>query len=53
MTGRVMKTLFPEADASYRFDLEGIGFVEAAAIGAMASTAAQLRAVRLFLTPFE
>jgi len=28
MTGAVMKTVFPEADASYRFDLEGIGFVE-------------------------
>ena len=28
MTGSVMKTVFPEADASYRFDLEGIGFVE-------------------------
>jgi len=26
MTG--MKTVFPEADASYRFELEGIGFVE-------------------------
>src|ERR1700687_4570525 len=28
MTGSVMKTVFPEADASYRFDLEGIGAVE-------------------------
>jgi hypothetical protein len=28
MTGSVMKTVFPEADASYRFGLEGIGFVE-------------------------
>lgn len=28
MTGAVMKTVFPEADASYRFDLEGIGTVE-------------------------
>ena len=28
MTGSVMKTVFPEADASYRFDLEGIGMVE-------------------------
>lgn len=28
MTGAVMKTVFPEADASYRFDLEGIGAVE-------------------------
>jgi 2-keto-4-pentenoate hydratase len=28
MTGSVMKTVFPEADASYRFDLEEIGFVE-------------------------
>ena len=28
MTGSVMKTVFPEGDASYRFDLEGIGFVE-------------------------
>jgi 2-keto-4-pentenoate hydratase len=28
MTGSVMKTVFPEAHASYRFDLEGIGFVE-------------------------
>ena len=27
MTGAVMKTVFPEADASYRFDLEGIGAV--------------------------
>jgi 2-keto-4-pentenoate hydratase len=29
MTGSVMKTVFPEADASYRFELEGIGVVEA------------------------
>ena len=28
MTGSVMKTVFPEADANYRFDLEHIGFVE-------------------------
>ncbi|MDB5579623.1 MAG: 2-oxo-3-hexenedioate decarboxylase/2-keto-4-pentenoate hydratase [Bradyrhizobium sp.] len=28
MTGAVMKTIFPEADASYRFELEGIGSVE-------------------------
>lgn len=28
MTGSVMKTLFPEQAASYRFDLEGLGFVE-------------------------
>jgi 2-keto-4-pentenoate hydratase len=28
MTGSVMKTVFPEGDASYRFELEGIGFVE-------------------------
>src|SRR3954454_24209360 len=28
MTGAVMKTVFPEADAAYRFDLEGIGPVE-------------------------
>ena len=28
MTGAVMKTVFPEADAHYRFDLEPIGFVE-------------------------
>jgi 2-keto-4-pentenoate hydratase len=28
MTGAVMKTVFPEADASYRFDLEAIGAVE-------------------------
>jgi 2-keto-4-pentenoate hydratase len=28
MTGSVMKTVFPEADAHYRFDLEPIGFVE-------------------------
>jgi 2-keto-4-pentenoate hydratase len=28
MTGSVMKTVFPEADASYRFDLPHIGFVE-------------------------
>jgi 2-keto-4-pentenoate hydratase len=28
MTGSVMKTVFPEGDASYRFDLEEIGFVE-------------------------
>jgi 2-keto-4-pentenoate hydratase len=28
MTGSVMKTVFPEGDASYRFDLEKIGFVE-------------------------
>jgi 2-keto-4-pentenoate hydratase len=28
MTGAVMKTVFPEADASYRFELEGAGSVE-------------------------
>jgi 2-keto-4-pentenoate hydratase len=28
MTGSVMKTVFPEGDANYRFDLEQIGFVE-------------------------
>jgi 2-keto-4-pentenoate hydratase len=28
MTGSVMKTLFPVEDATYRFDLEEIGFVE-------------------------
>src|SRR5947208_1917384 len=28
MTGSVMKTVFPEEDASYRFDLEKVGFVE-------------------------
>ena len=28
MTGAVMKTVFPEADGSYRFELEGIGAVE-------------------------
>src|SRR5215475_14661984 len=28
MTGSVMKTVFPEAAASYRFELEGIGSVE-------------------------
>ncbi|MGA2997926.1 2-keto-4-pentenoate hydratase [Bradyrhizobium sp.] len=28
MTGSVMKTIFPEHDAHYRFTLEGLGFVE-------------------------
>ena len=28
MTGSVMKTVFPDGDASYRFDLEGVGLVE-------------------------
>ena len=28
MTGSVMKTVFPEQDAHYRFDLEGLGCVE-------------------------
>jgi 2-keto-4-pentenoate hydratase len=28
MTGSVMKTVFPDGDAGYRFDLEGIGLVE-------------------------
>jgi 2-keto-4-pentenoate hydratase len=28
MTGSVMKTVFPDTDASYRFELEKIGFVE-------------------------
>ncbi len=28
MTGSVMKTVFPEQDANYRFDLKPIGFVE-------------------------
>lgn len=28
MTGAVMKTVFPEADAAYRFELESIGAVE-------------------------
>jgi 2-keto-4-pentenoate hydratase len=27
MTGSVMKTVFPERDARYRFDLEGLGSV--------------------------
>ena len=29
MTGAVMKTVFPDGDAGYRFELEGIGLVEA------------------------
>jgi 2-keto-4-pentenoate hydratase len=28
MTGSVMKTIFPDADANYRFDLEQLGFVD-------------------------
>ena len=28
MTGSVMKTIFPEEDAHYRFELEGLGSVE-------------------------
>jgi 2-keto-4-pentenoate hydratase len=28
MTGAVMKTVFPDADASYRFALEGVGVVD-------------------------
>ena len=28
MTGSVMKTVFPEEAAAYRFDLAGIGSVE-------------------------
>jgi 2-keto-4-pentenoate hydratase len=28
MTGSVMKTVFPTEDASYRFDLDGLGSVE-------------------------
>jgi 2-keto-4-pentenoate hydratase len=28
MTGSVMKTIFPEHDAHYRFELQGLGFVE-------------------------
>ena len=28
MTGSVMKTVFPDADAGFRFALEGIGLVE-------------------------
>ena len=28
MTGSVMKTIFPEQDAGYRFELEGIGVVD-------------------------
>ena len=28
MTGSVMKTVFPEQDASYRFEIEGIGAVD-------------------------
>jgi 2-keto-4-pentenoate hydratase len=28
MTGSVMKTIFPQENANYRFDLDGIGFVE-------------------------
>jgi 2-keto-4-pentenoate hydratase len=28
MTGAVMKTVFPDGDAGYRFELEGIGLVE-------------------------
>jgi len=33
MTGAVMKTVFPDADASYRFELEGIGVVEVRVLG--------------------
>jgi 2-keto-4-pentenoate hydratase len=29
MTGSVMKTVFPEQDAHYRFEIEGLGIVEA------------------------
>ena len=29
MTGSIVKTVFPEQAAHYRFDLEGVGFVEA------------------------
>ncbi len=28
MTGAVMKTVFPDAAARYRFELEGLGSVE-------------------------
>jgi hypothetical protein len=28
MTGSVMKTVFPEQDAHYRFELQGLGSVE-------------------------
>ena len=34
MTGAVMKTVFPEAGGSYRFELEGIGSVEVQACDA-------------------
>jgi 2-keto-4-pentenoate hydratase len=34
MTGSVMKTVFPDEDASYRFELGGIGFVEVQVRGA-------------------
>jgi 2-keto-4-pentenoate hydratase len=34
MTGSVMKTVFPEEDASYRFELAGISFVEVQVRGA-------------------
>jgi 2-keto-4-pentenoate hydratase len=34
MTGSVMKTVFPEGDASYRFELGGIGVVEVQVRGA-------------------
>ena len=33
MTGSVMKTVFPMEDASYRFDLADIGFVEVQVVG--------------------
>jgi len=33
MTGSVMKTVFPDADANYRFELEPIGFVEVQVTG--------------------
>ena len=33
MTGAVMKTVFPDTDASYRFELEGIGVVEVRVLG--------------------
>jgi 2-keto-4-pentenoate hydratase len=35
MTGSVMKTVFPERDAHYRFDLERLGFVEVHVSSAM------------------
>lgn len=47
-----MKTVFPEGDASYRFDLEGIGFVEVQVRNAQCNSVSVLRRTAIELAEY-